>query len=397
MVGDSELTQADFEKFITEKSPLQQINGEWVEIEPSKLEATLNFISQLENRKKLSLFEALNIGFIHEAGDDILPVVGISADGWIKQLFESAQEQITNLDIPKNFKGELRPYQHSGVNWLTSRSALGIGCCLADDMGLGKTQFLCFVLHQKETFIREFQDQKIAPYLLVVPMSILTNWEQEAVIKFTPNLKIYLHHGQQRLSGNNFLKKVEESDIVVTTYSLAYRDEELIQKSSWSGIVLDEAQNIKNVETKQSQAIRRLCHKNLYSTDKLLPFTRFALTNSFRKSLRKSGLSLIFKSWTSWQSKSMQSDLLCLLKDIETKRDSQALSRILSPFVLRRLKTDLKIASDLPEKIEMEVIVPLTTEQASLYQEALNEMLPQVEIATGMHRKGLWRSPQLQS
>ncbi len=385
VLGGQDISKEDFLKLVAQNVPLQNINGEWIELDQKKISSTLNFLKSIENKKKISFFEALKIG-LDSNEDDILPVVGLSASGWIKQILDGNQLNLNLPEMPKDFHGTLRPYQQLGVAWLCSRLNIGIGCCLADDMGLGKTvQFLNFLLYKKEFS----SEEESLPILLVVPMSILMNWEQEAK-RFTPSLKVYLHHGSQRLSGKSFLNEAQDADIIITTYNLAYRDETLFTNIKLSGIVLDEAQNIKNIETKQSQAIRRLCQQNL-NNDRSLPFKRLALTGTPLENHLE-------EIWSIFDF--LNPGLLGTYNDFKTRfavpiekfRDKEraaALSKLLQPFILRRLKSDPEIISDLPEKIEMEVPIPLTPEQASLYQIALDEIMPQLEAATGIHRKGL--------
>lgn len=385
VIGGQEISKEDFLNMIAQNVPLQNINGEWIELDQKKISKTLDFLKSIENKKKISFFEALKIG-IDSNDEDILPVVGLSASGWIKQILEGNDLTIELPEIPKDFNGTLRPYQKMGVAWLSSRLNIGIGSCLADDMGLGKTvQFLNFLLHQKAG--RE--GERILPILLIVPMSILMNWEQEAK-RFTPTLSVYLHHGSQRLSGKAFIEQAQNADIIITTYNLAYRDEDLFNKIEISGIVLDEAQNIKNIETKQSQAIRRLCQNNL-NNQQLLPFKRLALTGTPLENHLEEIWSIfdflnpgLLGTYNEFKTK-----FALPIEKFRDKDRAAALSKLLQPFILRRLKSDPQIISDLPEKIEMEVPIPLTPEQASLYQAALDEMLPQLEAATGIHRKGL--------
>ncbi len=176
-------------------------------------------------------------------------------------------QAIAPLPTPASFQGQLRPYQERGAAWLAFLERWGLGACLADDMGLGKTiQFIAFLLHLKEqdalekptllVHLKE-QDALEKPTLLVCPTSVLGNWERE-VKKFAPSLKVLQYHGDKRPKGKAFAEAIKNQDLVITSYSLVYRDIKLLQSLSWQAIVLDEAQNVKNPEAKQSQAVRQL-------------------------------------------------------------------------------------------------------------------------------------------
>ncbi|MCB0324734.1 MAG: DEAD/DEAH box helicase, partial [Bdellovibrionales bacterium] len=256
-VGDQVLDLATFRKLVQTQTPLLRIGGNWVELEPQKLKRTLEFLERQSNRKKISFLEALRLGLGLEQQDDLLPVVGFEATGWIQRLLSSETQTLPKLKEPAGFTGSLRPYQRDGLSWLAFLSRLGIGGCLADDMGLGKTvQFLALLLHEREGAL-EHAPASVRPTLLVVPMSILANWFEEAR-RFAPQLRVYVHHGGSRLTGDAFLRLMQKIDLVITTYSLVHRDGQLMSAVEWGRIALDEAQNIKNLEAKQTQAVRVL-------------------------------------------------------------------------------------------------------------------------------------------
>src|SRR5207245_4477780 len=158
------------------------------------------------------------------------------------------------------FAGELRPYQQRGLAWLTFLSSLGLGACLADDMGLGKTcQTLALLLAERERSPADGRKRRkrLAPTLLVCPMSVAGNWQREAE-RFAPSLRVHVHHGRERLADEEFALVARTSDLVITTYALASRDRETLRAVQWERIALDEAQNIKTIDAKQTRGVRSL-------------------------------------------------------------------------------------------------------------------------------------------
>ena len=157
--------------------------------------------------------------------------------------------------VPESFHGELRPYQQLGMSWLLFLRKYGFGGCLADDMGLGKTvQLISYLLRVKEESAVRCQAE---PALIICPTSVLGNWQKE-LERFAPDLSLYLHYGSTRPHGEEFVAKALEVDVVLTSYGLTHLDADDFMAVTWSSISIDEAQNIKNAETKQSRAVRKL-------------------------------------------------------------------------------------------------------------------------------------------
>ena len=389
-IGDKRLSIDEFQDMVAEKPPLINIEGRWVELQASKMESTFKFLESQANRKGMRLLDAMRFGLGAMGEENLLSVTGFTADGWISSLFNQDIRKTLSKQPPRAFKGELRPYQQEGLSWLHFLSEVGIGGCLADDMGLGKTvQLLSLLALEKEAAAEK--GQKLGSTLLVVPMSILENWLLEAE-RFTPSLKTLVHHGANRASGLAFKEQVENADLILTTYNLIHRDEELFSAVEWRRIALDEAQNIKNVATKQTQAIRKLVYEqvNINETDRPI-CSRLALTGTPLENHLEE-LWSIFDFLNPGFLGSVEEFRQRFSVKIERYRDEEAskrLSSIVNPFILRRLKTDPAIVGDLPEKIEMQIITSLTDEQAALYQSVVDDMIPQLDKATGIHRKGL--------
>ena len=219
----------------------------------------------------------------------------------------------------------------------------------------------------------------VGPTLLICPMSLAANWQREAA-RFAPKLTVHIHHGSERLTGEQFRQVASESDLIVTTYALALRDQQLLSGVDWHRIVIDEAQAIKNAGTKQSRAVRSLSARH-----------RIALTGTPVEN-RLADLWSVLEFANPGLLGSAERFRERFAKPIERYGDQDAaerLRRATGAFILRRVKTDTAIISDLPEKVEMKVVCNLTKEQASLYQATVDEMLREIEANEGIARRGL--------
>ena len=385
-IGDQVLDIQKLRQLVDNKTPLIEINGQWVELDPEKMKGTLAFLDSKKAGSKIHLLEALKLGFGLSQEKSVVPIVDIVADGWVRTLLNAQSQTIPLLEEPRDFIGKLWPYQKQGLSWLSFLGQFGIGGCLADDMGLGKTvQLLALLLYE-----REDKNERVLPTLLVVPMSILANWTQEAE-KFAPTLNIYTHHGVGRTDGQDFIDTCYTSDVIVTTYSLLSRDEALFSQIDWGRIALDEAQNIKNLSTKQTKVVRELVKHSHREENTAPPCHRVALTGTPLEN-KLDELWSIFDFLNPGFLGSLKQFRTQFVLPIERYRDKKAeerLSKLIKPFVLRRLKSDPNIIEDLPEKIEINVPTGLTAEQETLYEEAMSKMLPQVDKASGIHRRGL--------
>ncbi|MEQ9672214.1 SNF2-related protein [Coleofasciculus sp. G2-EDA-02] len=234
-------------------------------------------------------------------------------------------------------------------------------------------QTIAFLLHLKE------QDVLESPTLLVCPTSVLGNWERE-VKKFAPTLKAIVHHGDKRSKGKTFAKAVKTKDLVITSYPLVYRDATTLEAVSWQGVVLDEAQNIKNPGAKQSQAVRKL------QTEFRIALTGTPVEN--RLSELWSILDFLNPQYLG-DRQFFQRRFAMPIEKFGDRDSLQTLRSLVQPFILRRLKTDKTIIQDLPEKQEMTVFCGLAAEQATLYQKLVDESLLEIEAAEGIKRKGL--------
>jgi SNF2 family DNA or RNA helicase len=276
------------------------------------------------------------------------------------------------LPAPEGFSGQLRPYQERGLGWLAFLHRFDQGACLADDMGLGKTiQLLAFLQHLKA------EDELKRPVLLVAPTSVLTNWKREAA-GFTPELGVHEHYGPRRPSSPEALKKALKGvDLMLTSYGLLQRDSELLESVDWQGVVIDEAQAIKTPTAKQSMAARDLARPG-----KLSRF-RIALTGTpveNRVSELWALMDFLNPKVLGDEPFFRQRYRLPIERygDMASLRDLKA--RV-GPFILRRLKTDKSIISDLPEKVELSEWVGLSPEQKKLYNKTVEASLDAIARA----------------
>ena len=230
------------------KTPMVRLRGEWIELDARGLAAGLTLVGR---GGEATVGELLRLGLGVGPAPEGLPIEGVEADGWLGELLSGRSEhRLAPVDVPQSFAGQLRPYQARGLAWLDFLQRAGLGGILADDMGLGKTvQLLALLAHDTDTSTQ--------PSLLICPMSLVGNWQREAA-RFTPHLRVHVHHGKERARGKHFTDAIAACDLVVTTYALAARDAAELGKISWRRVVVDEAQAIKNAATKQATAIRSL-------------------------------------------------------------------------------------------------------------------------------------------
>lgn len=375
-IGEQTISQSEFERLMALKSPLVEVNGEWIALQPADVRAAQAMFVATEDQMTLRVEDALRLSSGDTTTPLKLPVVHFQASGVLEELITAltSNQSIQLIETPASFHGTLRPYQIRGVSWLAFLERWGMGACLADDMGLGKTiQLIAFLLHLKE------QNALTSPILLVCPTSVLGNWERE-VRKFGPTLKTIVHHGDKRAKGKSLIKVVKSQDLVITSYPLVYRDASTLQEVSWQGVVLDEAQNIKNPSAKQSQAVRQLTAE-----------FRMALTGTpveNRLSELWSILDFLNPAYLGNQQFFQRRFAIPIEKFGDT--DSlKTLRSLVQPFILRRLKTDKAIIQDLPEKQEMNVFCGLSAEQATLYQKLVDESMVEIEATDGIKRRGL--------
>jgi superfamily II DNA or RNA helicase len=363
-IGDQVIDTAEFERLVALKQPLIQVRGEWVVLDPEQARQAL---ALLKKGGSMSLGEALRLGL---SGTTAQLPAGVEFEGFdetgeIGRLLAELgkAQQLETLPQPALFQGTLRPYQLRGFSWLAFLRRYGLGACLADDMGLGKSpQTIALLLHEQNQAGQP-------PALLVCPTSVVGNWQRE-LLRFAPSLRVLVHQGADRQHNDAFIASLKQCDVVITSFPLLARDRADLTQPHWQLAILDEAQNIKNSETRQARAARAL------QADARIALTGTPVEN--RLTELWSILSFLNPGYLGSETEFRRT----FAKPIEMTADPQAteaLRRLTAPFILRRLKTDKSIIDDLPEKVEMKVYVPLSREQATLYEATVRDALAQLE------------------
>lgn len=384
------LTAAEIRTLLAGTEGLALVRGRWVEVDREQLSRMIDRFSQVE---RVAASHGMNFGEAMRllAGAN-LDVANADAEGteadwaqviagpWLAETLKGlrSQEGLGRIDPGKALKGTLRPYQQVGMRWLYLLAKLGLGACLADDMGLGKTiQVLSLLLVLKKQALKKRDKGK--PSLLIAPASLLANWASE-LERFAPSLRVLVAHTS--VLSNEAIKSISSDsladvDVVIASYGSLLRLPWLTE-TFWRLAVLDEAQAIKNPNAKQTRSAKML------KAD-----SRFALTGTPVEN-RLGDLWSIFDF--------INPGLLGSAKAFTkfTKRLSDRprnpygpLRELVRPYILRRLKTDKSVISDLPDKTEVKAFCQLSREQAALYQQAVYDLAEQLSTAEGIHRKGL--------
>ncbi|MGR3208488.1 DEAD/DEAH box helicase [Bacillus glycinifermentans] len=378
-----ELSEEEFNQLVANKRRLVNIRGQWIKIDPS-------FIKQMKKLMERAETEGLHMSDIlareltdrgtEQKEDDLFDTSAFSEVQFelsyqLKNMIRKLnnRDELPSYPVSKHFKGTLRTYQKDGLNWLLFLRKCGFGACLADDMGLGKTiQMIAYFSYLKE------KGQK-TPSLIIAPTSVLGNWQRE-LQSFAPELSAALHYGPKRPKGEAFQERYKDTDIVLTSYGLAHSDFDDLRGVTWNCICLDEAQNIKNAHTKQSRSIRKLKgihHIALSGTPMENRLTELWSIYDFMNKGYLGSLGSFHKRF-----------VLPIEKDRDEKRIEQ-LQQLIKPFLLRRTKQDQEVALNLPDKQEEKEFVPLSAEQASLYEQLVKDTFEHMPTLAGMQRKAL--------
>ena len=389
-LGDTTLTEKEWKELLAGGDGLVFLKGRWVEVDRERLTEALAHWKQVERHaasEGISFVEGMRLlagapADLAAAEDENVKAWSfVDAGAWLKDLLASLRspETIEAILPGGDLHAVLRRYQEGGVRWLWLLSGLGLGACLADDMGLGKTiQVLALLL------ILQKQSPQ-CPSLLVLPASLLANWKAE-IERFTPSLRArFLHpsiasdapaRGASR-SADVSAEDLAGADMVFTTYGMLLRQPQL-EEMDWNLVVLDEAQAIKNPGARQTKAVKRLRAR-----------ARIVLTGTPVEN-RLSDLWSLF-------------DFLCpgllgsasrfkeFAKGLEKREGDRyaPLRALVRPYILRRLKTDRSVISDLPDKTEVRAFCGLTKTQAALYQKTVDELAENLHGADGIKRRGL--------
>ncbi|MFA5263090.1 MAG: DEAD/DEAH box helicase [Opitutaceae bacterium] len=388
------LTPEELKQLLSSAEGLVFVRGRWVEVDAGKLRAALDHwkdVQQQADEGGISFFEGMRLlsGF-STAGGKAAPGAsdatetgrewaGLEAGDWLSSVLETLRDP-ARLKLQQAIPGlqaTLRPYQQTGVQWLCFISHLGLGGCLADDMGLGKTvQVLALLLLRKAEWPSE---RARRPSLLVAPASLLANWRTE-IARFASALRTVTVHpseGTTELPGNNAQTAFPDVDFVLTTYGMVSRLEKL-RKQDWDLVVLDEAQAIKNAETRQTRAVKELKAS-----------ARFALTGTPVENRASDLWSLFDFINPGLLGSARDFGQYIRARDSAAQPDYSGIRKLTKPYILRRLKTDKRVISDLPEKTELSAWCGLSSAQAALYGNSVEELKSAIENAEGIQRKGL--------
>lgn len=389
-IGDADLSESEFAELVARNERLVRFRGQWIALDPALLAQIRRAMAGIDNAQGLSFQDILQL---HLLGNDDEPEGDASGEQpedaarfrlevelnahllkLVSQL--GRQSEWPALEVPDGLHAELRTYQRDGYAWLAFLRRFGLGACLADDMGLGKTvQFIAYLLHLQEvaaeTGVRSSS-------LLICPTSVLGNWQKE-LSRFAPSLKVLLHYGSKRDQGDLFHEEVEQADVVLTSFATAALDQELLQGMTWDSICLDEAQNIKNAQTKQSTAVRSFPARH-----------RIALTGTPIEN-RLSELWSIYDFINPGylgSSRAFSNRFMNAIEKDHNEQRTMDLQKLVQPFMLRRKKKDPAIQLDLPDKNEMKTYIHLTSEQGALYDRIVKELMERMQKLEGIERKG---------
>lgn len=391
-IGEQTLSAKELESLLAGGSGLRFVKGQWVEVNAERLQEALAHWKKIAAQagEGITLAQGMRMlagaGANFESAVDMDEVCGwsfVTAGKMLRELLQNLRspEKLAAAKPGKELKAELRHYQEAGVNWLWLLSEMGLGACLADDMGLGKTiQVISLLLLQKKAHGGQTNERKAS--LLVVPASLLGNWKSE-VEKFAPSLKcLFLHRSMMAAKDLEALERkpeeyVKNVDAVFTTYSMVGRIGWL-QEREWNLCVIDEAQAIKNPTAQQAKVVKKVKSRARIALTGTPVENRlsdlWSLFDFINPGLLGSGG--VFKNFISGLEK--------------RKTETYApLRNLVRPYILRRLKTDRAVITDLPDKTEVKAFCHLTSKQAALYRQNVKELAAQLEVVQGIHRRGL--------
>ncbi len=358
-IGNEKISLEEFNKLVENSTGLVKYKNKYVLIDKDESKKIFEQIAKA-NLKSLSRME-----LIHASMSGQLYQYDFDYDSAFARVIQDFTKPV-DVTPPVELKGELRPYQMTGLKWLWTNVSKGFGVCMADDMGLGKTiQIISLILKMKE------EKSLDKPVLVICPTTLIGNWMKELQM-FAPSLDAVVYHGAER-------KLDVKHDVILTTYAIMRIDVEELKKQQWGMIIVDEAQNIKNPDTAQTLAIKML------KSDVKVAMTGTPVEN------RLTELWSIFDFINTGYLGSLKDFQKSYAIPIERFKENSRAAKLkmsISPFVLRRLKTDKNVITDLPEKMVINDYCYLSKSQAVLYEKTLNEMMEKISGFTGINRRG---------
>ncbi len=345
---DVELTAAEIARLAAEARPLVRSRGQWVELDQADLKEAAAALAERATTTRLTGAEILR----HSVGLEGSPLSGgltVEGSGWASDLLNKARAVPTEpITSPEGFTGELRSYQAEGLAWLGFLDAVELGGCLALDMGLGKTPTM--LAHIARTLGR-------GPALVIAPPAVVGNWAAEAA-RFTPGLRVVVHHGSSRASADELEAEIAGADIVITTYGTAVRDVNALADQQWDRLILDEAQAIKNPSNESAQQLRRLPAR-----------TRIALTGT----PIENGLGDLW-AILDFTNPGLVGNRAAFIAQLSGEGEA-ALRALNGILVFRRTKSEPVVAAELPDRIDELDHCTMTPEQIGLYQAVLDRLV----------------------
>ena len=358
-IGNEKISLEEFNKLVESNNGLIKYKNKYVLIDKEESKKIFEQIAKA-NFKSLSRME-----LIHASMSGQLAQYDFDYDDAFARVIQDFTKPV-DVTPPESLKGELRPYQQTGLKWLWTNVSKGFGVCMADDMGLGKTiQIISLILKLKE------EGTLKKPVLVICPTTLMGNWMKELQM-FAPSLDAVIYHGAERHLEVNH-------DVILTTYAIMRIDVEELKKQNWGMVIVDEAQNIKNPDTAQTLAIKTL------KADVKVAMTGTPVEN--RLTELWSIFDFINQGYLGSLREFQKSYAIPIERFKETSRAAK-LKMSVSPFVLRRLKTDKHVISDLPEKMVLNEYCYLSKSQAVLYEKTLNEMMAKISEFSGINRRG---------
>jgi hypothetical protein len=358
---DVELTAAEVARLAVEARPLVRSRGRWVELDRADLKEAAAALAERAGTTQLTGAEILR----HAVGLEASPLAGgfeVEGSGWATDLLQRAREVPPEpITRPEGFVGQLRGYQAEALAWLGFLDAAGLGGCLALDMGLGKTPTVL-------AHIARLEDRGAA--LVIAPPAVVGNWAAEAE-RFTPGLRVVVHHGATRATANELEAEVEGADLVITTYGTAVRDIDALAQHTWDRVVLDEAQAIKNPANETAQQLRRLTAG-----------IRLALTGT----PIENGLGDLW-AILDFVNPGLVGGRPAFVAQLSGEGEA-ALRALNGLLVFRRTKAEPVVAAELPDRIDELDHCRMTTEQIGLYQAVLDRLLHAPAEEAGEPRQG---------
>jgi hypothetical protein len=371
LFDDLELDAAAVARLASEAAPLVQVRGRWVHIDRADLVAAADALAERAGITELSGAALLR----HAVGLEGSPLGGalrVDGNGWAVELLRGARTSPpAPISNPDGFVGELRHYQADALGWLAFLDRAGLGGCLAMDMGLGKTPTVLAHLRL---------DAGHGPVLVVCPPAVLSNWATEAR-RFTPSLRVAVHHGPRRVAGPDLVALAARSDVVLSTYATAVRDMDTLDGVEWRRVVVDEAQAIKNPQNETAQVLRRL-----------KSWSRLALTGTpIENGLGDLWAILDFVNPGLVGTRPSFVEQLSRVADGgggPAQGQEGALQALNGLLVFRRTKSEPEIAAELPDKVDKIDHCGMTPEQVGLYQAVVNRLLDGGLDSDANRRKG---------